>query len=85
MNRVQNHLDLLLADVGSGASHSILSEADPYWINHNDLFRFVGKDEFLWGSERDGFRHLYLYSLDRAAAQAPHRRQLGSDRSGGSR
>jgi dipeptidyl-peptidase-4 len=64
LNRVQNHLDLLLADAGAGASRSILQEADPYWINHNDLFHFVGKDEFLWGSERDGFLHLYLYSLD---------------------
>jgi len=64
MNRVQNHLDLLLADAGAGASHAILSESDPYWINQNDLFRFVGKDEFLWGSERDGFCHLYLYSLE---------------------
>ncbi len=64
MNRVQNHLDLLLADADGGASHSILSESDPYWINQNDLFRFVGKNEFLWGSERDGFRHLYLYSLE---------------------
>ena len=64
MNRVQTHMDLLLADASFGAAHSILSEADPYWINHNDLFRFVGNDEFLWGSERDGFCHLYLYSLD---------------------
>lgn len=64
MNRVQNHLDLLLADAASGASRPILKESDPYWINQNDLFRFVGKDEFLWGSERDGFRHLYLYSLE---------------------
>lgn len=64
MNRVQNHLDLLLADAGGGASHPILSESDPYWINQNNLFHFVGKDEFLWGSERDGFLHLYLYSLD---------------------
>jgi dipeptidyl-peptidase 4 len=64
LNRVQNHLDLLLADATAGTAHSILAEADPYWINHNDLFRFVGKDEFLWGSERDGFQHLYLYSLE---------------------
>ena len=63
MNRIQNQLDLLLADAGSGTAHAILSETDPYWINLNDLFQFVGKDEFLWGSERDGFRHLYLYSL----------------------
>jgi len=64
LNRVQNRLDLFLADASAGTSRSILAEADPYWINHNDLFRFVGKDEFLWGSERDGFLHLYLYSLE---------------------
>jgi dipeptidyl-peptidase-4 len=64
LNRVQNHLDLLLADASFGTARLILSEADPYWINQNDLFHFVGKDEFLWGSERDGDCHLYLYSLD---------------------
>jgi dipeptidyl-peptidase-4 len=64
MNRIQDHLDLLLADANAGTSRSILAESDPYWINHNDLFRFVGRDEFLWGSERDGFLHLYLYSIE---------------------
>jgi dipeptidyl-peptidase-4 len=64
MNRIQNHLDLFSADASSGTSRAILSESDPYWINHNDLFQFIGKDEFLWGSERDGFCHLYLYSLE---------------------
>jgi len=64
MNRVQNQLDLLLADASAGTAHPILSEADPFWINHNDLFRFLEDGQFLWGSERDGFRHLYLYSLD---------------------
>ncbi len=64
MNRVQNQLDLLLADAGAGTARTILSESDPYWINQNDLFRFLEDGQFLWGSERDGFRHLYLYSLD---------------------
>ncbi len=64
LNRVQNQLDLLLADAGTGTSRSILAESDPYWINQNDLFRFLDDGQFLWGSERDGFRHLYLYSLD---------------------
>ena len=64
MNRVQNQLDLLLADAAVGTARTILSEADPYWINQNDLFRFLEDGQFLWGSERDGFRHLYLYSLD---------------------
>ncbi len=64
LNRVQNQLDLLLVDALTGTARPILSEADPYWINQNDLFRFLEDGQFLWGSERDGFRHLYLYSLD---------------------
>jgi dipeptidyl-peptidase-4 len=64
LNRVQNQLDLLLADASAGTARSILSESDRYWINQNDLFRFLDNGQFLWGSERDGFRHLYLYSLD---------------------
>jgi len=63
-NRVQNQLDLLLADPGAGNSRSILREADPYWINNNDLFQFLSDGDFIWGSERDGFAHLYLYGLD---------------------
>jgi dipeptidyl-peptidase 4 len=63
-NRVQNQLDLLLAHAATGASRSILHETDPYWINNNDLFRFLADGEFIWGSERDGFQHLYLYGLD---------------------
>lgn len=62
--RVQNQLDLMFADAATGASKSILHESDSYWINHNDLFRFLGNGEFLWGSERDGFQHLYVYGTD---------------------
>ncbi|MBV9770747.1 MAG: S9 family peptidase [Bryobacterales bacterium] len=64
LNRIQNHLDLLVADGSAGNSRSILTETDPHWINVNDLFRFVSDSQFLWGSERDGFQHLYLYSLE---------------------
>ncbi len=63
-NRVQNQLDLMLADASGGPVKSILHESDPYWINCNDLFHFDGAGQFIWGSERDGFRHLYLYGLD---------------------
>ena len=63
-NRVQNQLDLLLVDAAAGTSHSILHEADPYWINNSDLFQFLANGDFIWGSERDGFEHLYLYGQD---------------------
>ena len=62
LNRVQNRLDLFLANADAGASRVILHEEDPYWVNVNDLFRFLPGGGFLWGSERDGFRHLFLYA-----------------------
>jgi dipeptidyl-peptidase-4 len=65
LNRVQNELDLLLVDAQGGTSHTIIHEQDPAWINVKDDFRFLqGGDRFIWGSERDGYRHLYLYSID---------------------
>src|SRR5581483_6307674 len=65
LNRVQNRLDLLAADAGTGASRTILSESDRYWINMSDAYVFLKtSDRFIWSSERDGHRHLYLYGDD---------------------
>ncbi|MBI3669827.1 MAG: DPP IV N-terminal domain-containing protein [Acidobacteria bacterium] len=64
MNRPQNKLELLFADVADGSTRVILSEEDKFWINlHDDLYFFADGRRFLWSSERDGFRHLYLYEL----------------------
>jgi len=64
-NRVQNKLELLLAAAGSGKSSRILEETDKYWVNVPDDPVFVsGGQQFLWLSERDGFRHIYLYAMD---------------------
>jgi len=65
LNREQNRLDLLIADVGSGKSHSAITVKDQYWINVGDDLRFLkdGK-RFLWSDERSGYRHLYLYDLE---------------------
>jgi dipeptidyl-peptidase-4 len=65
LNRVQNRLDLLIADTASAHARVALHEEDPYWINVNDDLRFLGGGKrFLWGSERDGHHHLYLYSIE---------------------
>ena len=64
-NRVQNKLELLLAAAGSGKASRILEETDKYWVNAPEDPVFVsGGKQFLWLSERDGFRHLYLYSIN---------------------
>jgi dipeptidyl-peptidase-4 len=63
-NRVQNRLDFLSLDAGTGEASLIMRETDPYWININDDFRLLKDGErFVWASERDGNRHLYLYPL----------------------
>ncbi|MBZ5728792.1 MAG: S9 family peptidase [Acidobacteriia bacterium] len=64
-NRVQNRDEMFSIDVESGAASTIFKESDPYWINLAGDFEFLGDGKrFLWTSERDGFRHIYLYSND---------------------
>jgi dipeptidyl-peptidase 4 len=69
-NRVQNKLELLFAAAGSGKASRILEETDKYWVNvpEDPVFVKAGQ-QFLWLSERDGFRHIYLYSLNRGQAR----------------
>lgn len=66
-NRIQNQLDFLVYEVASGKSRTVYRESDSYWVNvaGNPVFLKDGK-RFLWTSERDGFRHLYAYSVDGA-------------------
>jgi len=65
LNRAQNRLDLLIANVRSGTARTVLTESDPYWVNLHDGLTFLkGGGEFLWPSERDGFNHLYRYTID---------------------
>ena len=64
LNRAQDKLELLFVDAGSGASRTILTESDKYWVNiSDDLYFFSDGKRFLWSSERTGFRHYYIYDL----------------------
>jgi dipeptidyl-peptidase-4 len=65
LTRVQDRLDLLSVDARTGDSRPLLRESDPYWVNVKDDLHFLedGK-RFIWSSERDGYRQLYLYSND---------------------
>ncbi len=65
LNRAQSQIELLLADASTGSSRVLLSEKDSYWINLSDILYFMkGAPQFLWSSERSGYRHLYLFGLD---------------------
>ncbi|HUR30050.1 MAG TPA: S9 family peptidase, partial [Saprospiraceae bacterium] len=65
MNRHQNHLELLLADVQTGKTSLLLQEDNKYYIDIHDNLTFLSEDEcFIWTSEKDGYNHIYLYGMD---------------------
>ena len=65
LNRLQNTNDVLLADASTGAVRQIFRDQDSAWVDVMDEIHWVhnGQD-FLWLSERDGWRHAYLVSRD---------------------
>jgi dipeptidyl-peptidase-4 len=63
LNRAQNELELVEVNPETGVTRSILTEKDPYWIDISSDLTFISNGrEFLWTSERSGFRHVYLYT-----------------------
>jgi dipeptidyl-peptidase-4 len=89
-NRIQNRIDVLLADAGTGRSRTVLAEADSAWVDVTDDFHWLNDGrQFLWSSERDGWNHLYLYNRDgtlvRQLTRGPWEvtRVMGVDERGG--
>ena len=65
LNRLQNTNDLLLADASTGQVRQVFRDQDAAWVDVMDEIQWVHKDQdFLWLSERDGWRHAYLVSRD---------------------
>jgi dipeptidyl-peptidase-4 len=64
LTRDQHELGLYFAARDTGAATRILTETDPAWVNiHDDLHFLADGQHFLWASERDGFYHLYRYTM----------------------
>ena len=64
LTRDQKRLDILAVDPATGAAKVILTETSPHWVGLSEDFRPLKAGGFLWSSERDGNRHLYLYAAD---------------------
>ena len=65
MNRLQNRDELKLFDIKTKALKTILVETDKAWVEVVSNIRWINKGkEFIWTSEKDGYRHLYRVSLD---------------------
>ena len=64
-SRDQKKLILKAYHVKKRRQKTLLSETSEQWINlHKDLIFLDDNKTFIWASERDGFKHLYHYSLD---------------------
>lgn len=68
MNRYQNDLKLLATNASTGSSSLLYQETNKYYVEINDDWWYLkdGKN-FLFTSEMNGLKHLYLYSLDGTA------------------
>ncbi|HRY33029.1 MAG TPA: S9 family peptidase [Bacteroidales bacterium] len=65
MNRLQNRLELHLADAATGKTTMLYEEDNPAYIEINDHLTFTDdRKYFFLSSEKGGSRHLYLYGMD---------------------
>ncbi|MES2387372.1 MAG: S9 family peptidase [Bacteroidota bacterium] len=64
MNRLQNHIELLHADANTGKTTLIVDEKSNTYIDINDDLTYLenGK-QFIYGSELNGYKHLFLYNM----------------------
>lgn len=65
LNREQNVSKLFVANAQSGAVKNIYTETDKAWIDVAQGWEWINEGkEFIWASEKDGWRHHYRISKD---------------------
>ncbi len=65
LNRLQNTNDVLLADVRTGDLQNVYQDQDKAWVDVVEHLKWIhGGKDFLWISEHDGWRHVYVISRD---------------------
>ncbi|MFI3267935.1 MAG: S9 family peptidase [Rikenellaceae bacterium] len=68
LNRLQNNFDLLLCDVTDGTSKTIYNEQNSRYVERVDYQTITfteNPDQFIVKSEKDGYCHLYMYSIEK--------------------
>ena len=64
LNRLQNQNRVFLHNQNQSIQ-TILTERDDAWVDmHNEVFGVGDSGQFTWASDRSGWRHIYLASLD---------------------
>lgn len=73
LNRHQNKMEILLANVKTGTTTLLYREENKYYIDESNLDNFVFLDngeQFVITSEKSGYMHLYLYDMSGRERQA---------------
>ncbi len=66
-NRLQNHIEILIANTDNGNSKVIYEEKNKYYIERIEDWYMTMTDDgkhFIINSEKDGWNHFYLYDIE---------------------
>jgi len=64
LNRLQNHLELIHVNVASSIPRTIVTEDSPQYIDINDDLHYLANGrEFLYSSELEGYKQLFVYNM----------------------
>ncbi len=69
LNRLQNKLQIIHADAGTGVCNVVLTEESPTYVDidfTDDLDYLNDGKHFIYTSEASGYKHLYLYTIQGA-------------------
>jgi len=70
LNRRQNSNEILVANAETGNARRVFLDEDRTWVESNKTIPWIAHGrEFLFLSERDGWRHLYRVAPDTGAAR----------------
>ena len=64
MNRHQNELDFIIANVAENTNRILFTEKDKYYIDIHDNLTFLPENNFVWTSEKNGWNHIYIKDLE---------------------
>jgi dipeptidyl-peptidase 4 len=67
LNRLQNKMEILHAEASTGKTKVILTEESKTYVDvenfADDVYYLADNKSFVMSSEKDGFKHLYLYDI----------------------
>jgi len=65
LNRLQNHLEIMMADVNTGQTRTVITDSSKTWVDvRDDIFFLKKSNRIIWTSEKSGYNHAYLYDYD---------------------